>query len=279
MLSPFTGKEMIVRKEWRTLAYKKEEFRVCFHTWRCEETGEQFEDDKFAQLNYDQVQNQYRAKYALPFREEIIAIREKYDLTAIKMSHVLGFGDNTYRQYESGEMPSQANARLIQIAAKPVDFRILTEISNALEGAQLEKLNRRLDHLIKEEVKEMTHKIITDYFFGSHLPNTLTGFRKPDMNKLAEMVLFFSEKLKPWKTKLNKLLFYTDFTNFSLSGTSMSGAIYRAMPMGPVPDKFQGIFDYLTNDKVVEISETNFSRNSRADVHLRRGIACAARRA
>jgi len=259
MLSPFTEKEMTIQREWRSMTYKKEEFKVCFHTWKCEDTGEQFEDDQFAQLNFDQVQNQYRAKYALPFKEEISAIREKYDLTAIKMSHVLGFGDNTYRQYEAGEMPSQSNARLIQLAANPVEFRKLLKISNALEGTFLEKLNRRIDHLIQEEIKGLNNRIITEYLFGSHLPTIFTGFRKPDINKFSEMVLFFSEKLKPWKTKLNKLLFYADFTNFSLYGNSMSGAIYRAIPMGPVPDRFQGIYEYLANEKIVDIISTCFS--------------------
>lgn len=258
MLSPITGKEMTVQKEWRSLTYKKEEFHVCFHTWKCEDTGEQFEDDAYAQLNYDQVQNQYRAKYVLPFKEEIIAIREKYELSAIKMSQVLGFGDNTYRQYEAGEMPSQSNARLIQMAANPVEFRNLVGISNALEGAIHEKLNRRLDHLIQEEIKGISTKIITDYLFGTNFPNTYTGFNKPDLDKFAEMVLFFSESLKPWKTKLNKLLFYADFGCFSMSGKSMSGVNYRAIPMGPVPDKYQGIFDYLNTTGVVEVIESYF---------------------
>jgi hypothetical protein len=67
MQSPFTGKEMTIQKELRTLTFKKDEFRICFHTWKCEDTGEQFEDDVFARLNYDQVQNQYRAKYIFRF--------------------------------------------------------------------------------------------------------------------------------------------------------------------------------------------------------------------
>ncbi len=258
MLSPVTGKEMTIQKEWRTLTYKKETFRVCFHTWKCEDTGEQFEDDRFAQLNYDQVQNQYRAKYNLPFKEEIIAIREKYELSAIKMSQVLGFGDNTYRQYEAGEMPGQSNARLIQMATHPLEFQRLTKISNALEGAALEKLNRKLDHLIQEEIKGIHTKIITDYLFGTNFPTAYTGFIKPDLVKFSEMVLFFSDGLKPWKTKLNKLLFYADFGCFGLTGKSMSGVNYRAIPMGPVPDKYQGIFDYLNTIGIVEVNESYF---------------------
>jgi uncharacterized phage-associated protein/DNA-binding transcriptional regulator YiaG len=259
MLSPFTGKEMTVQKEWRSMTFKKETFKVCFHTWKCEDTGEQFEDDQFAQLNYEQVQNQYRAKYNIPFKEEIIALREKYDLSAIKMSQVLCFGDNTYRQYEAGEMPSQSNSRLIQLSYDPHEFQKLVALSKAIEGKTLEKLNRKIEHEIEEQRKEKHKTYITDYLFGATQPSTLTGFKKPDFHKFSEMVFYFSEELKPWKTKLNKLLFYTDFTHFKKHGTSLSGVIYRAIPMGPVPDKYQSIYDYLTNDKIIEVNTTFFA--------------------
>jgi len=258
MLSPFTGKEMTVQKEWRTMTYRKEEFRVCFHTWKCEDTGEQFEDDAFAQLNYDQVQNQYRAKYAIPFKEEINAIREKYELSAIKMSQVLGFGDNTYRQYETGEMPSQSNARLIQFAANPHEFKKMLEVSNVLEGSAFEKLNKRIEHLIQVQKKDKYKNLIAEYLFGNESADIYRGFKKPDIDKFSEMVFYFSERLKPWKTKLNKLLFYADFRNFQLTGISMSGAVYRAIPMGPVPDKFQSIYDFLNENTIVDINTTFF---------------------
>ncbi|HOM64054.1 MAG TPA: DNA-binding protein, partial [Dysgonamonadaceae bacterium] len=67
MLSPITGKPMTIHREKRQMTYRKETFEVCFHTWYCEESGREFEDDTFAQLNYDQVINQYREKHNIPF--------------------------------------------------------------------------------------------------------------------------------------------------------------------------------------------------------------------
>lgn len=257
MLSPFTGKEMTIQKEWRTMTYKKEAFEVCFHTWKCEDTGEQFEDDHFAQLNYDQVQNQYRAKYSIPFKEEIAAIREKYDLSAIRMSQILGFGDNTYRQYEAGEMPTQANARLILIASKPVEFKHMVRISNIDESLR-DKVNKRIEHLIQLETKAINQKILQDYLFRTDCPSVYSGFKAPDLEKLAEMVFFFTEKLQPWKTKLNKLLFYADFYNFRKTLKSISGINYIAYEMGPVPDNFQSLFEYLSNSNIVNIKTSYF---------------------
>ena len=60
MLSPFTGKEMTIQQEWRTMTYKEKEFSVCFCVWKCMDTGLQFEDEEFAVSNYEQVLNQYR---------------------------------------------------------------------------------------------------------------------------------------------------------------------------------------------------------------------------
>ena len=72
------------------------------------------------------------------------------------------------------------------------------------------------------------------------------------------MVVFFTEKLEPWKTKLNKLLFYADFIMYKQSGFSMSGVQYRAIPMGPVPNNFNSIFEYLANKAELNIYYTNF---------------------
>lgn len=72
------------------------------------------------------------------------------------------------------------------------------------------------------------------------------------------MIVFFSEKLQPWKTKLNKLLFYSDFIMFKQTGFSMSGVQYRAIPMGPVPNNFNSIFEYLINKNELSLSYINF---------------------
>lgn len=54
---------MTIRKEWRKMTYKNYEFDVYFHTWVCNDTREQFEDDLFANLNYNQAISQYKNKF------------------------------------------------------------------------------------------------------------------------------------------------------------------------------------------------------------------------
>lgn len=258
MKSPFTGKEMSVVKERRTMRFRKDEFTVLFHSYRCQDTGEQFEDDTFAQLNYNQLVNQYRVKYNIPFPEQIISIRNKYNLSAAKMSEILGFGTNGYRQYEGGEVPNQSNAKLIQLADDPHEFKKLVNYCTTIDQKFLDKTQKTIDNVLEEKKKHKFEKQLENYFFGTCLPNSMTGFKTPDFRKFSEMVVFFTHKLEPWKTKLNKLLFYADFGLYKQSGFSMSGVQYRAIPMGPVPNNFNSIFEYLVNRGVLDIYYTNF---------------------
>jgi transcriptional regulator with XRE-family HTH domain len=258
MKSPFSGKEMVIVKEWRTLSFRKEEFKVLFHSYQCKETGEQFEDDAFAQLNYIQLVNQYRVKYNIPFPEQIISIREKYNLSAAKMSEILGFGTNGYRQYEGGEVPNQSNAKLIHLADDPHEFKKLLNFCTTLDNKIIEKIHKTIDNLLEEQKKYKFEKQLENYFFGTCFPTNLTGYKTPDFRKFSEMVVFFTEKLEPWKTKLNKLLFYADFNMYRQSGFSMSGVQYRAISMGPVPNNFNGIFEYLANKNELDINYTKF---------------------
>ena len=249
---------MSIQKEWRTMNFRKDEFKVLFHSYKDYETGEQFEDDAFSELNYNQLVNQYRAKYSIPFPEQIIAIREKYDISATKMSDILGFGTNSYRQYESGEIPSQSNARLIQLAEDPHEFKKLVDLCSSLESKTRVKLYHKLQLVSEEQKNTKFEKLLENYFFEACLPNNFTGYKKPNIKKFTEMVIFFTEKLQPWKTKLNKLLFYADFLMYKQSGFSISGVKYRAIPMGPVPNNFNSIFEYLSNNNEVDIYYTTF---------------------
>ena len=139
------------------------------------------------------------------------------------MSEILGFGTNGYRQYEGGKVPSQSNAKLIQLADDPQEFKKLVNYCTTLDQKFTEKTLKTIDNLLEQQKKNKFEKQLENYLFGTDLPNNLTGFKTPDFRKFSEMVVFFTEKLEPWKTKLNKLLFYADFTMYKQSGFSMSG--------------------------------------------------------
>ena len=256
MKSPITGKEMILTKEKRSMDFRKEKFEIVFHYLKCEDSGEQFTDEDLDDLNINQVYNQYRDLHNIPFPDEIIRIREKYGVPANKMSEILGFGVNTYRQYESGEIPSVANARLIQMVDDPKKFLDMVGLCYTLDEKSKIKYVKAAQVLIEE--RKRINFNFKDYLLGNHLADIYSGYRNPSLEKFTEMVVYFSEKVSPFKTKMNKLLFYADFLMFKQSCFSISGVRYKAINMGPVPNNFESIFEYLANKDEIDIFYTQF---------------------
>jgi len=257
MKSPINGKEMVRFKEPRKLTYRKEEFSFIFHGYRCVDSKQQFTTTALGNVNLFQIYNQYREKYNLPFPDEIKAIRKKYELSALKMSKILGFGVNVYRNYENGEVPNLSNGKLIRLIDKPKQFKTLVQLSNGLKEKAKIKLLHKIDTLLEKESAP-----VFGNFTNAYLPGELSGYKTFDEHKFTEMVIYFAKQIKPWKTQLNKLLFYADFLMFSKHCTSISGIRYRAINMGPVPQNYNTLFEQLANQNSIDIKSIAFANGA-----------------
>lgn len=253
MKSPLTGRDMAIKTEKREMTFRKKSFVIDFHFYQDDETGEEFTDEKLGDLNINQLFNQYRAKYNLPFPDEIIELRERYGLSAAKLSEALGFGANVYRNYENGEIPSESNARLIQLAKDAVEFKKLIKLSVGFEGKELARINNRLDELIAEK-ESLLHFDFEELLIGEKVASEFTGYKVPNLVKATGMIVYFTEKMNEngelWKTQLNKLMFYSDFCHYKSTGHSISGLQYRAIQRGPVPSSFGALYEHAAKDYV-----------------------------
>jgi uncharacterized phage-associated protein len=76
--------------------------------------------------------------------------------------------------------------------------------------------------------------------------------------KMQQVVLFFLEKINNvhlGRTKLMKLLYYVDFDHFEKYGTPVTGARYRKLPHGPVPDKADQVIAEMERTGLVKAVE------------------------
>jgi putative zinc finger/helix-turn-helix YgiT family protein len=262
MKSPITGKEMELKTEAGfEIQFRKEKFLITHHFWLCSDSGEKFTDEALDNLDLNQVHNQYREKYGIPFPEEIKEIREKYGVSARKMSEILGLGANSWRNYEAGEVPSVANGRLILAVKNTEDFKRQVEASSALltekEKAQL---LQKIALIEKQELETEARERDKIKVFPRTRPSQYNGYRRPNLEKAAHMVLFFAHQMPDlFKTKLNKLLFYADFLYFSQKGQSISGMEYRAIEYGPVPADYDKLLLRLSEDEKIELREKKFA--------------------
>lgn len=254
MKSPFTGGEATLLFEKRKMKFRNDTFVVNWFYYKCNDTGQVFDTPGLMRINNAQLQNQYREKYSIPFPDEIRKIREQYKASAVKMSEILGLGVNSYRQYESGVMPTAANGRLIVTARNPEEFRKYLELSkNKLTAREYTKFMARVNELIGKPANHRSNEGLQDAGIFIHSEATeYTGYRKPSLEKIGMIIAYFSEHISHlWKTKLNKLLFYSDFLCYKRTGFSISGIAYRAIPFGPVPAEYEKLYIRLADDQLV----------------------------
>lgn len=263
MQSPFTGGRATLQFEKKEFEFRREKFHIIHFYYRCEDTREEFTDVELDQLNVNQLYNQYREKYSIPFPDEIKAIRDKYGVSASKMSEILGFGANSYRQYEGDDIPNVANGRLILAAEDPDEFKkFLTASAGVLSEKEYEKFLVRVNAIIEEENKYAWDKIYLGQIFTHHKPTEFTGYRIPSLEKIAHTISYFTNHVDHlWKTKLNKLLFYSDFLHYKRTGYSICGIAYRAIQLGPVPAEYDKLYLKLLDDKKFDVEFIEFKEN------------------
>jgi putative zinc finger/helix-turn-helix YgiT family protein len=252
-----------LQKVSRDLDYRKDTFKVVEHFYRCEKCNEEFTTTETDTITMKQAHNQYRERYGIPFQEEIIAIREKYDIPASKMSEVLGLGINGYGNYEKGEVPSIAMGNLIGMIDDEIVFRdMLRKGEKHFSPNSYKSAMKRVNFLIDQK---NNHKPFYSKLNQYYEARSLTGYRKPNKDRIASVLVTFLNQCDIEfndMIKLNKLLFYTDFLNYKLFGQSITGLTYRAVKYGPVPTDYRNIYTYFSNEEIIESSwlkETNGS--------------------
>lgn len=250
MISPFTGGIATLKYEKRELEYRKEKYHYVAQFYEDCETHEQFTTTEMDEANLAQVYNQYRAAHSIPFVDEIVALREKYGLSALKMSAILGFGDNQYRQYEEGYMPSETNGKILKACQNPMIFETFVQNSRVQLGEKA--YAKVMDRL--EAVKKQSADVRRSLIFGEIKRTEANGFAPLSLERLRSLLLYFIHGYGDvFNTKMNKLLFYADFYHYRQHGQAISGLSYKAIKYGPVPvhwDRVYSLFDDVRQEIV-----------------------------
>ena len=229
--------------EKRTWNFRGEQYEYEHIAWLCEDSGEQFTDDESDTAGFVQVTNQYRAKYGIPYTDEIIAVRQRYGISAAKMSLILGVGINQYRLYEQGEVPSVSNGRMIRSIMNPkVMLEMVESSKNELSVSEYEKIISKVQAIIASSETYKMEQYETRRIFNTPR-GADNGYAQLSLNRLRNIMLYILNRCdEVWCTKMNKLLFYTDFMSYRERGMAMTGLSYRAIDFGPVPERWDRVY-------------------------------------
>jgi DNA-binding transcriptional regulator YiaG len=220
-----------------------EQFPYVHIAFRDDDNDEQFTTTESDMICFDQVANQYREKHGIPYTDEIVALRERYGVSATKMAQILGFGANQYRLYEMGEVPSESNGKMIRSAMNPKVFLDLVQSSrNLLTEKDLAKITARVEDVIASSVGRQDEQWESARLFQTRR-GLVNGFAPQSLGRLKNLLLYVLEQMgETFQTKMNKVLFYIDFLSYRERGMAISGLVYQAMEFGPVPQRWDRVY-------------------------------------
>ena len=244
MKSPITGKEMRHGYEPAVWTFRGTEYPYIREFWECEDTHEQFTTTESDTAGLNQVTNQYRSRHGIPYIDEIINLRKRYGISAVMMSRILGMGDNQYRYYENGDVPSESNGKLIRSVFNPnVMLELVLGSKDVIGEKEYKKLVARISEIAESSSQQDKKALAELQRLYTAQRGAATGFAPQSLDRLKNILLYILERCgDTWITKMNKLLFYADFASYRDYGMAITGLPYRALDFGPVPETWSKLY-------------------------------------
>lgn len=169
-------------------------------------------------------------------KEEIIALRKKYNLSQELFSKVIGCAKKTLISYEKGvSIPNDSYLIIIKsLIASPEMITNLVEANKVqFTNKEYNKINNKISIFLANNEKQL---LLNE----EYSPTEYNGYTKFNKEKVYNMIIFLADNTI-LKTKLLKEMFYADFLFYKENCKSITGLEYCKLPFGPVPDGFETI--------------------------------------
>jgi putative zinc finger/helix-turn-helix YgiT family protein len=250
-----TESERILKKE--VFKVRGEAVDVNVEYTRCKECGDVVLNPAANEDPFELSYREYRLKHSLLQPEEIEAWRKSRNFSQSELAKLIGIGVATLNRYENGALQNESHEKLLRLAMEPFNLLKLVEKS---EGIFTEIKKKKLLESLRQSGEGLCSfdDTIMIQFGGLEADNS-NGFKKLDLVKLYNVILFYS-RTGVLKSKLNKLLFYTDFKHFKETTLSVTGLRYAHLPYGPVPDNYAMYYAAMLSRGLVEFIEVNYPK-------------------
>lgn len=128
-ICPCCGKftSITIRTEPETYTVRGEVVSIKSKIAYCNICENQIWVDELDEENLNSAFDKYRETKKLLTPSRIKEIRDKYNVTQVTFSRILGFGDKTIARYETGSIQDEAQNNLIMLADIPENFEMLLE--------------------------------------------------------------------------------------------------------------------------------------------------------
>lgn len=229
----------------------------------CDKTNEYIASDSMISTNDISLKNAYRKKIGLLTSDEIEVIRQKYGISQSDLAILLGWGEKTITRYESHQIQDNAHDTILRKIDEDPEWYIslLKKSEQKFSTSTYSKYLETAKQLYETKQDEYLRKTIqAQYVKYENFPECC-GNTKLNLDKVVEAIRYFANSLKVkalYKVKLMKMLWYADSLSYKRYEHSMTGMVYKALPMGAVPLQY----DLLIDLKGVAYEEVDFIEGS-----------------
>ena len=224
-------------------------------------------------------QRQKTLKQVEGFEKRIKTVREKYGSEKAEL-----FAKSVHKQLEDFREQIRLYDELKQKGLEPCRPEYLSEVGPYLVRARIVTDMTQSDLAKKLKVSQpMVHKYEDNEYQGVSLDvlskaakalgislNLETfrqqGIYRYDAKRQEETILFFGQQINNTylgRTKLNKLLYYTDYEWIRNKGASITGETYVAMQFGPVPKHIKETLMRLEKAQAIRVEKAKIGNYDR----------------
>jgi len=242
-----------------TYTFKGESFDIIERVLQCTCCNEDLYDESLDSQTMNTLTKLYSERVGLSL-DEIKNIRSSFGLSMDLFARILGWSKSTIVRYESGKYIPDSSHMIVlkQLRDQPdlIDeyYKANSHKFSEKERIKIEGKLKNLDRITVEQ--GLVEALNINYKF--HEKTIESGYNLFSLEKLIHMILYFANS-GVQKTKLMKLLFYSDFLNFKRNLVSMSGTPYVRLPFGPVPKDHDLLLSSLEKNNVIDINYDFFN--------------------
>lgn len=236
---PYCKKEVEYKIEQRELKeFRGIEVNTFENVAICNECNQDLYVNKIEDENNERIYKIYREKANIIKAEDIVKLREKYDISQRELTAILGFGKMTINRYERGGLPTKSQSDYIKLLIENED-KFIEKVNEAYENNNItEKTYKKIvsegqeENISKKRVQENIKRYLKEVL--NRKPDIYNGYKSLDLEKVENIISYIASKVKNLTiTSLNKYLWYIDMLSFNKRAVAITGLTYQNQKFGP----------------------------------------------
>lgn len=236
---PFCKKEEEYKIEKRELKqFRGIEINSYENVAICKECNSDLYVDEIEKNNNERIYELYREKTNIIKPEDIIKLREKYNISQRELTSILDFGKMTINRYERGGVPTKSQSDYIKVLIEN-ENEFIKKVKEAYEknkisGKTYEKIVSIEidDDIFETKMQDFRRRYIKSVL--NRKPDIYNGYKTFDLEKVENIISYIASKVKNLTiTSVNKYLWFIDMLSFNQRSVAITGLTYQNQKFGP----------------------------------------------